>query len=58
MDVVRFAEAEWEIHQKVAQLRLLSKSLSGKEVARLLVVGVITTNIVIAMREIGLLLTL
>ena len=55
--VVRFVDTEWVIHQKVAQLLLLSRSLSGEEVARLLVdvlstkLGVITTNIVAAMRD-------
>ena len=55
--VVRYLDSEWVISQKVAQLLLLSKSLCGKEVARLLVdvlstkLGVPTSNIVAAMRD-------
>ena len=55
--VVRYVDSEWVISQKVAQLLLLSKSLCGEEVARLLVdvlstkVGVPTKNIVAAMRD-------
>ena len=35
--VVRFIDNEWVVSQKVAQLLLLIKSLTGEEVARLLV---------------------
>lgn len=55
--VVRFVDTEWVVCQKVSQLLLLSKSLSGEEVARLLVgvlstkLGVLTTNVVAAMRD-------
>lgn len=55
--MARFVDAEWVIRQKIAQLLLLSKSLSGEEVARLLVdvlstkLGVTTANIVAAMRD-------
>ena len=55
--VVRYLDSEWVILQKVAQLLLLSKSLCGEEVARLLVdvlstkLGVPTSNIVAAMRD-------
>ena len=55
--VVRYVDIEWVVCQKVAQLLLWTKSLSGEEVARLLVdvlstkLGVLTTNVVAAMRD-------
>ena len=55
--LIRFVDTEWVVCQKVSQLLLLSKSLSGEEVARLLVdvlstkLGVLTTNVVAAMRD-------
>ena len=40
--VVRFASDNWELKQRVAKFRLLSKSLTGEEVARLLVESIST----------------
>jgi hypothetical protein len=55
--VVRYIDDEWVVFQKVAQLLLLSKSMTGEEVARLLVevlstkLGVLNKNVVAAMRD-------
>ena len=55
--VLRFIDDEWTVHQKVAQLLLLEKSLTGEEVARLLVevlsakLGIVSNLVVAAMRD-------
>ena len=55
--VLRFIDNDWTIHQRVPQLLLLAKSLTGEEVSRLLVeelstkLGLASNLIVAAVRD-------